>query len=107
MIFPYSNLQKAIGKVLVKEGFLEEVKIDEISGKKVLTVVIKYRKRKPVFTDVSLVSKPSLRVYIRNKNMGRENRNGTISIVSTNKGIITAGEAHKENIGGELLFRIW
>lgn len=107
MIFSYSNLQKAIGKVLVKEGFLTEAEIDEVSGKKVLVVVIKYRKRKPIFTDVSLVSKPSLRVYIKNKNMGLENRNGTISIVSTNKGIMTAREARKENIGGELLFRIW
>jgi len=30
---PYSNTQKAIGKVLVKEGFLEDVKEEEIEGK--------------------------------------------------------------------------
>jgi len=104
---PYSTLSKAVGKVLIKEGFLEEIKDDEVKGRKMLYVKLRFQSRRPTLTDVSLVSKPSLRIYIGAGQIGKEQGRITTAILSTNSGIMTGKEALKKKIGGELLFKIW
>jgi len=102
------KINKAICKVLVTEGFLEEFDVDTREGKEVLVALIKYEKRNPVLTDVLVVSKPSLRKYATAAAIPQIQRKGRHTIVlSTNKGIMTGREALKKNIGGEILFRIW
>ncbi len=102
------KINKAICKVLVREGFLEGFESQVKDGKKVLIAKIKYEKRDPVLTDVLVVSKPSLRRYARALDIPGIQRRGRHTIIlSTNKGIMTGQEALKKNIGGEVLFRIW
>ena len=62
VILPYSNLNKEIGKVLQKEGFLEEIKEIKVGNHKSLSAIVKYEKRIPVLNDVVVISKPSLRI---------------------------------------------
>jgi small subunit ribosomal protein S8 len=102
---PYSKLSKAISDVLVKEGFLKEVKVVEEDGKKSIQVVVAYKKRIPVLTSISIVSKPSLRVYITAGDLSKA-RGYNTKILSTNRGVMTGKEAQKEGVGGELLFEI-
>ena len=104
---PYSTLSKSVGKVLIKEGFLEEIKEDEVEGKKVLYVKLRFQSRRPTLTDVKIVSKPSLRVYIGSEKIGREQGRIMTAVLSTNSGIMTGREAMKKKLGGELLFKIW
>lgn len=104
---PYSKISKSIAKLLVKEGFLADVNEVESEGKKAISVGIRYVRRKPVVTTVSIISRPSLRIYFDTAGLKGENRkDSTTLIVSTSKGIMTAKQALKENIGGELLFKI-
>lgn len=105
---PFSNINKEIGKVLVKEGFLESIKEETKDGKRNLKAVLRYDRRMPVFTDVILFSKPSLRVYGPAKHIEEVERKGKkIVIVSTSQGVMTGREARKKGIGGEILFAIW
>lgn len=104
---PYSKLNREIGKVLVKEEFLENIKEKELDGKKSLEASIKYENRRPVLTEVEIISKPSLRVYTKAKNASQRRGTLGISILSTNLGVMTEKEARKKGVGGELLFRIW
>jgi len=104
---PYSNTQKAIGKVLVKEGFLEDVKEEEIEGKKLLYVKLRYQRRRPTVTDITLISKPSLRVYIGSDEIAKKQGQAKTVVLSTNMGLITGRDAIKKKVGGELLFKIW
>lgn len=107
VIMPYSKISKSIAKLLVKEGFLADVKEVEKEGKKAIQVGIRYVRRKPVVSTVTIISKPSLRMYFDTTGLKGQNRkDATTLIVSTSKGIMTAKEALKENIGGELLFKI-
>jgi len=102
------KINKAICKVLVKEGFLESFEADIRDNKKVIIAKIKYEKRIPIFTDVLVVSKPSLRKYAMARQIPGIQRKGRHTIIlSTNKGIMTGREALKRNMGGEILFRIW
>lgn len=102
-----SKTQKAIGKVLVKEGFLEDIKEEEIDGKKLLYVKLRYQRRRPVVTDIAIISKPSLRVYVGADEIAKKQGQAKTVILSTNNGIITGREAMKKKVGGELLFKIW
>lgn len=105
---PYSNLSKEIGKVLVKEGFLESIKEETAKGKKNLKVIVKYEKRLPVLTEVEIISKPSLRVYKDVKGILEIERRGKKTvIVSTSQGVMTGKQARSKGIGGEVIFSIW
>ena len=105
---PYSNINKAIGKVLVKQGFISEIKEAEDQGHHALHVLLRYVRRKPVVTNVKIISKPSLRVYLGTTAIAKEQRKDAMtSIVSTSQGIMTGKEAKTKGVGGELLFKIW
>lgn len=107
IVVPYVKINKEIAKVLQKEGFLEDVKEGKEDGKKVLEATISYERREPVLTDVIVVSKPSLRIYVSSKNIPEIQMKGRSTLVlSTNKGIMTGRQAHKKQIGGEVLFKI-
>lgn len=104
---PYSRLSKSVAKVLVKEGFLADVKDLEEDGKKLLLAGIRFEKRKPVVSDVKIISKPSLRIHMDTTALVKEQRRDSMTlIVSTSSGIMTGKDAIKKGIGGELLFKI-
>ncbi|MGA2967864.1 MAG: 30S ribosomal protein S8 [Candidatus Levyibacteriota bacterium] len=108
VILPFSNINKEIGKVLVKEGFLESIREEGKEGKKKLKAVISYDDRMPVLTDIEVISKPSLRVYYPAKRIMEIGRRGRRRVVvSTSQGVMTAMDANKKGLGGEVLFAIW
>ena len=107
LYIPLSRLKKAVGKVLIKEGFLEEVKEEVIEGRKVLYIKLRYVRRRPALTNVAIVSKPSLRVYIGSDEINKHQGRAMTAILSTNNGILTGKQAIKKKTGGELLFKIW
>lgn len=108
VILPYSKINFEIGKTLVREGFLEDVKEIKDGNKKTLTATIKYEKRLPVLTNLIIVSKPSLRVYKPADDIAAVERRGKHKVVlSTNKGVMSGTEAKKNRVGGEVLFEIW
>ena len=108
VILPFSNINREIGKVLVKEGFLVSIKEQGEKGKKELIAVVSYDNRLPVMTDVEVISKPSLRVYYPTKRILEIGKRGRRKVVvSTSQGVMTALEASKKGLGGEVLFAIW
>lgn len=108
VVLPYSKLNKEIGRVLVKNGFLEEIKDSVIDNKKTLTGTVKYYRRIPILTNIEIISKPSLRVYGTVKDiLELEKRGKRKVVVSTSQGVMTGIEAKKKGIGGEILFAIW
>jgi small subunit ribosomal protein S8 len=107
LYMPFSKLKKAVGKVLIKEGFLEEIKEETIEGKKILYVKLRYQSRRPALTDVKIISKPSLRIYIGSDEIYKHQGRATTAILSTNSGILSGKEAIKKKTGGELLFKVW
>ena len=87
---------------------MEEVKEIKDGSSRSLRVVIAYEKRIPVFSDVIIVSKPSLRVYKPSKAINKIERRGRHKVVlSTSQGIMSGYDAKKKGVGGEILFEIW
>jgi len=107
VVMPYSKIVKAIAKLLVKEGYLADVKDTETDGRKTITVGIRYVRRKAIISDVEIVSKPSLRQHMATKELQAEQRKKTLMlVVSTSQGLMTSKQALQKGIGGELLFKI-
>lgn len=104
---PYSNVNKQIAAVLVKEGFLAKIEEEENDKKRVLRAYLRYENRKPALHNVKLISKPSVRVYVDSSIVSMDKDRLSTSIISTSSGILTGREARKKGIGGELLFKIW
>lgn len=106
--FPYTKLTKNLAKLLSKERYLTNVKEEESDGKRILTAEITFQKRSAVFTDITIISKPSLRVYASKEELAKKLQKGIgIMVVSTNSGLMTGKEAIKKGLGGEILFAIW
>lgn len=107
-VMPFSNLNLEIAKLLVKEGFLSDVKEKKDNNKKSLHITLAYEKRTPRFNDVSIISRPSLRKQVSAKGIKEIERRGKRTLViSTSQGVMAGKEAQKKNLGGEILFAIW
>lgn len=105
---PHAKIVKNIATLLAKEGYIKNVKETIEDGKKIVTAEIVYDKRMPIFTDVRVISKPSLRAYsTRIALESSQKRALGIIVVSTNQGLMIGREALKKGLGGEMLFEIW
>lgn len=105
---PSSNMKKAIADILLKEGYVRDVRFEEdgYNGKLVLT--LKYTdKNQSVISGLQRVSKPGLRTYSGADNMPKVLGGFGIAIISTNKGIMTDKQAKAQNVGGEVLCYVY
>jgi small subunit ribosomal protein S8 len=103
---PASNTKKAIADILLKEGYVEDVKIEEgVQGTIVIT--LKTEKGNKVITGLKRVSKPGLRVYVGADDIPQVLGGLGTAILSTSKGIMTGVEAKKAHQGGEVLAYVW
>lgn len=108
----FSNLKLAIAKILEKEGFVASVSREEIEGKEVINIGLKYRKISnteiaPVINGIRKVSKLGQRIYIKSKDIKRVKNNFGSAIFSTSKGIMTGEESKKIGLGGEYICEVW
>ncbi len=107
VLVPYSKLKNAILDCLVKEGFVSSVAKKSKKGQPFLEIGLVYGDNKPKISDVERVSKPSKRVYIGVKEIFPVKNGKGLMVLSTPKGILSGKEARKEQVGGEILFKVW
>jgi small subunit ribosomal protein S8 len=107
MTCPSSKIKVAISKVLEDEGYIAGYGVEEVNNKPILSVELKYFQGKPVIEEIKRVSRPGLRLY-KGKSDIPDNRAGLgISILSTNKGLMTNKQAEAAGIGGEILCTVF
>ncbi len=105
---PFSSLKLKIAQILVKEGFIKEIKKIKRKDKKFIRVFLKYNSDKtPFIAGLKRVSKPGQRVYKKANELRRRGGSHGIVIISTPKGIMTAKEALKQKVGGEVICEIF
>jgi len=100
---PASKRKLAVAKVLEKEGYLGSVKAENVDGKDVLTLELKYYQDKPVIERLERVSRPGLRIYKRADQLPVVQGGLGCAIVSTSRGVMTNMQARAEGHGGEVL----
>ena len=105
---PGSKMRERILDVLKKEGFISDYKIlSDESNKPSLHVDLKYNNGLPVIREISRISKPGRRVYVKAETIPRIQNGLGLAIVSTSKGIMSDNEARTQKIGGEIICKVF
>ena len=105
---PASNMKKAIAQILVDEGYIKKFTVIEDGKQGIIKITLKYGEgKKPIISGLKRVSKPGLRIYSTVEDMPKVLKGLGIAIISTSKGVMTARQARKENVGGEVLAFVW
>ena len=105
---PASSFRAKILDVLKREGYIINYKIDtQENSKKKISINLKYSEGSPVITEITRISKPGRRIYAKADSIPRIQNGLGISIVSTSKGVMSDVEAKKQNIGGEIICKVF
>ena len=105
---PASTLRGRVLDVLKSEGFIRgysEAKLD--NGVAQFEIELKYSDNIPVIRTIERVSRPGRRVYASVKNIPSVANGLGVSILSTPKGVMADHEAKSQNLGGEVLCRVF
>ena len=110
---PFSFFKERVLKLLKREGYLASVRKKKKEGREFLVVGLKYKDDQPAIRELTTISKLGYRIYTGYQELkpykpyaGRGEGLGMV-VVSTSKGLMTAKEARKKKLGGELLFRVF
>lgn len=105
---PNSKLRAHVLDVLAKEGYIRGyTTVDYDGGKSELEIELKYFDGEPVIRTIERVSKPGRRVYSSVKNIPHVSNGLGVSILSTPRGVMSDHQARDENVGGEVLCRVF
>jgi len=106
---PYSRLKHDIAKTLLQEGFIRDISVENSDNpaKRALKVQLKYVEGESVIHQIDRVSRPGRRHYASTAHMTPVIGGLGVSIVTTNRGVMTDKEAKQRNIGGEVICTVW
>lgn len=104
---PASQLKLALAKVLKEEGYLEDVSEEEIEGRSMLRLRLRYGRDGMMIEGMRRVSKPSRRVYVGVRDIPRVRYGLGLAVLSTPRGVLSDRVAREQNVGGELMCEVW
>ena len=105
---PSSKFRIKILEVLKQEGYISNYKIlSESKNKNNISVDLKYNNGLPVIKEIKRISKPGRRIYAKASSIPKVQNGLGLAIVSTSKGIMTDNDARNQNIGGEIICRVF
>lgn len=98
-----SKIKEAILGILKENGYIEDFKKE---GKEIC-VTLKYENSKPVVTKIERVSTPGRRFYVKKDEIPTVLSGRGIAVISTSRGLMTGENAKKENLGGEIICKVY
>jgi len=105
---PGSRLRQNVLEVLKDEGYIRGFSTTDYgNGRTEFEIELKYHEGLPVIREIERVSKPGRRVYSAVAAMPRVANGLGITIVSTPKGVMADHSAREQNVGGEVLCRVF
>ncbi|HEX7471917.1 MAG TPA: 30S ribosomal protein S8 [Candidatus Limnocylindrales bacterium] len=108
VVVPASRTKREIARILKDEGFIADIREDQVGPTLTLHLTLKYVDGKaPVVSGLKRISKPGLRVYARKTDIPRVLGGLGVVIISTSQGIMTGAQARKAQLGGEVLAYVW
>ncbi len=100
-----------IARILKEEGYIEDYTVGDQTPVPMISIKLKYygarRNRRPVITKLERISKPGRRIYSGSRDLPRVMSGIGIAIVTTPKGVMTAQQARRQRVGGEVLCYVW
>ena len=103
---PHSKMKESIAHILKKEGYIADCAVEGKTVKR-LKLKLKFQGRKGIIEGLKRISTPGLRRYVGATEVPRVLGGMGVAILSTPRGVMTGGDARKQNVGGELLCFVW
>ena len=104
---PMSKIKKVVAEKLKANKYLTDVKVEASKPRDTLVITINKPGENSVITEMTRLSKPGRRVYVKAGEIPKVKSGRGLVLVSTSKGVLTGHEATKQRLGGELLFKIY
>lgn len=104
---PASKMRVRVLEVLQAEGYIRGFAEIEKDGHRELEIELKYYDGSPVIQEIKRISKPGRRVYSSVGDIPLVRNGLGISILSTSKGVMSDNVARNENVGGEIICRVF
>ncbi|MGE0761816.1 MAG: 30S ribosomal protein S8 [Bdellovibrionales bacterium] len=105
---PSSNMRLGIAKILQETGYIRSFKVARDGRQGIMRVYLKYNEKGGhAISSVDRVSRPGRRVYVSSTQIPTIRSGFGVTILSTNKGILSGEQAKAQNLGGELLCKLW
>jgi small subunit ribosomal protein S8 len=120
VIIPASGLNRELARLLKEEGYVEDFSIEKLHAagprrrgrsrqpRDMIRVQLKYTEdRQPVISGLRRISKPGRREYVTAEALPRVLGGMGTAIVTTSRGVMTANEAKRQHVGGEVVAFVW
>lgn len=106
---PYSKMKHAIANILLEEGFIRNVQVvsQEEAPMKALKIVLKYVDNESVIHEITRISKPSRRLYKGMDTIKPVIGGLGLSILTTDRGLLSHKKAKQIRVGGEIICTVW
>lgn len=108
VVTPASKAREAVLDVLKREGYINGYETTELrKNVKQTRIDLRYVDGAGVIAKIERVSKPGRRVYQPIADLPRYFNGLGISVLSTSRGVLSDQEAREQNVGGEVLIRVF
>jgi small subunit ribosomal protein S8 len=119
-LMPASRLNRELARLLKEEGYVDDYSIQKMRpprgrrrrrGKsefEMIHIQLKYTEdREPVISGLKRISKPGRRRYVTADELPRVLGGMGTAIITTSSGVMTANEAKRKHVGGEVVAYVW
>tara|TARA_B100000900_G_C20322240_1_gene610673 strand:- start:16 stop:414 length:399 start_codon:yes stop_codon:yes gene_type:complete len=105
---PASKFRSKILEILKSEGYINNFYIEKNDNNtKTIKVDLKYYEGSPVIKEIKRISKPGRRVYSKATSIPKIQNGLGMAIISTPQGVMSDMQARKNNIGGEIICKVF
>ncbi len=104
---PSSKFKMKIADVLKNEGYIINYTVENENGKDNLLIDLKYNSGNPVINSIQRISKPGRRIFSSAESLPKVSNGLGIAIISTPKGVMTDQDARKNQVGGEIICKVF
>jgi len=104
---PHSNIKESVAKLLKESNFIDGYKVDKATVGKTLIVNINDKNSNARISEIVRLSTPGRRHYVSAGEIPVVKSGRGLVIISTSKGVMTGDKAKQENVGGELICKVY
>lgn len=105
---PASRMKLEVARILKGEGYISDFSVQKGDSFDTLVVDLKYTEdRKRVISQLKRVSKPGRRIYAKSDKLPKVLGGLGVAILSTSHGMMTARDAARKGVGGEVVCFVW
>jgi small subunit ribosomal protein S8 len=107
VVMPHSRIKQNVAQLLADNGFVNSVEVLDGDFPKLMKVTVSDANSNARITEITRMSKPGRRTYVKADAIPTVKRGRGLVIVSTSKGVMTGDEAKKQRVGGELICKVY